>query len=73
MAKQYKNGKCSCWAKVDRELQKHGCKLSTGFSFDGHNYLSVETYRVQAETRRRVVAPKKVYASFCPFCGGKLK
>lgn len=71
MARQYKNGKCSCWKKLDAELEKQeaGTELDITWSFTGRTYLKVATVRVDGKRK----SPVSVIASHCPFCGAKLK
>jgi hypothetical protein len=69
MSRQYKNGRCTCWAKCDKELVKHGTRLATAFSFSGKHFLELGTERTDG---RRKPA-KRIVCSYCPFCGAKLK
>ena len=71
MSRQLKNGKCSCWAEVNKQLDKQGTnsELSQSFTFTGHHYLQVRTEN-KVKSRK---SPKTVLASYCPFCGEKLK
>lgn len=71
MSRQFKNGKCSCWNDVDKQLDKAGAnaRLALSFSLNGHHYLQVKTENVNTSRK----APKTVIASYCPFCGTKLK
>ena len=69
MSKQFKNGTCSCWEQCNRELAKHNARLSGSFSLSGHDYLNVATENI-VKSRNR---PKTVVASYCPFCGKKLR
>lgn len=50
-SRQFKNGKCSCWDKVEKKLKEEGCRLDYGFSFTGHPYLKVSTERVDGKRR----------------------
>lgn len=71
VSRQLKNGKCTCWAKVDKELDKQGTtsELAQSFTFTGHHYLQVKT-----ENKNKLrKSPTTVFASYCPFCGKKLK
>ena len=70
MSRQLKNGKCSCWAKVNKELGKHETALTYAWGMGGTTYLEVATH-YDGEKNRGIA--KKMFASFCPFCGGKLK
>lgn len=70
MSKQYKNGKCSCWRKIDKELSKYNTTLSYVYHFDGGVSLLVATHKTSdAKPGNRA---RSVLASYCPFCGGKL-
>lgn len=68
--KQYKDGRCSCWRKVNKELDRVNAMLLLTFGLDrlSHHYIGIAT--VDAKTLKPS-AP--VLALFCPFCGGKLK
>ena len=70
MSRQFKNGSCSCWKDVDKQLSKQetGSELDLFFTFSGRVYVKVATYRT--DNKRK--PPKTVLASFCPFCGKKL-
>ncbi len=71
MSRQFKNGKCSCWDQVNKKLDEAGAnaELVQSFSFTGHHYLQVKTDNKNKSRK----APKTVLASYCPFCGKKLK
>ena len=69
MSKQYKNGKCSCWKAVEKKLATYGTGLTTSFTFDGYTYLNIQTCKLDMSPG----LPKSIFASYCPFCGGKLK
>ena len=69
MSRQFKNGTCSCWKQVDERLSKEGTALVKALTFHGHQYLELWTERI--DTKRK--PPHRVVASFCPFCGSKLK
>ena len=69
MSKQLKNGKCSCWKPIDNELEKNGCGIDYSWDFSGKTYIKVATHRT--DNKRK--PPMSLYASFCPFCGEKLK
>jgi len=70
MSRQFNNGTCSCWKKLGKELEKHNTQLVTDFSFRGHRYLNVSVAKVDSKKR---LPAKRVFASFCPFCGEHLK
>ena len=71
MSKQQKNGKCSCWASVNRRLKSSETELSLSFTWTNptHYYLQVATERTDGNNRKK---KKTVLASYCPFCGKKL-
>lgn len=69
MSRQMKNGKCSCWKTIDKKLSEHNTRLSQSFTFTGHLYLNVGTENIEKSRK----SPKTVIASYCPFCGEKLK
>jgi len=69
MSRQFKDGRCSCWKQVNDELEKHGTLLATSFTLSGHEFLNIETERTDGKRK----PPKRIVASFCPFCGQKLK
>lgn len=69
MSKQAKNGRCSCWDQVNKSLEETGDELTKWFSFSGHHYLEIATSKI-VKSRKK---PKRVFASFCPMCGAKLK
>ena len=69
MARQYKNGRCSCWKQVNEQLSNHNTALDELFTLTGHHYLKVATHRCDKKKK----PPKSVIASHCPFCGEKLK
>ena len=71
MSRQTKNGQCSCWKDVDKQLEaaNANARLVQSFTFTGHHYLQVKTENLNKSRK----APKTVIASYCPFCGKKLK
>lgn len=70
MSRQYNDGRCSCWKRVDKLLgERDGAKLSITFTLTGHHYLQVKTEKISKSRK----APKLILASYCPFCGEKLK
>lgn len=69
MSRQYKDGSCSCWKSVNKTLEELGGRLSERFSLSGHRYLSIETEKINSSNRNKPAA----VASYCPFCGNKLK
>lgn len=69
MSRQFKNGTCSCWRKVNNTLKEHNTQLSQSFTISGHMYLNVATEKIEKSRKQ----PKAIIASFCPFCGQKLK
>lgn len=68
MSRQYKNGKCSCWAKLDKKLEEADCAVDYGFDFSGKTYMAIRTFRTKGRK-----PPVSVFAAYCPFCGEKLK
>ena len=68
MSRQFKNGTCSCWKQVDKLLDKEGTALVKTLTFHGHQYMELLTERID----QRRTQPKRIVASFCPFCGKKL-
>ena len=69
MAKQMKNGKCTCWTQVDARLAKEGSSLSRAFNFSGHEFLELKTIRNDGKRK----PPARIVCSCCPFCGAQLK
>lgn len=69
MPRQYKNGRCSCWKEADRALGEHGTQLRYSYLMTGGVLLNVATEN-KTKSRRK---PKSILASYCPFCGAKLK
>lgn len=69
MSRQFKNGACSCWKQVDEKLSKEGAELAKAVSFTGHLFLELRTERIDDKRK----PPRRIVASFCPFCGKRLK
>jgi hypothetical protein len=69
VSRQFKNGTCSCWKKVDANLGEKGTRLERLFSIGDHQYLAIATERMDGKRS----PPRRIVASFCPFCGSKLK
>ena len=68
MSRQYKNGKCSCWAAIEKKLEETDDAIDYSFSMDGRVYLQISTFRVRGRGR-----PQAIVATYCPVCGEKLK
>jgi hypothetical protein len=69
MSRQFKDGRCSCWKKVNENLDEFGTCLSLAFSMTGHIYLEIGTERSDGQPG----SARSLVASYCPFCGAKLK
>lgn len=69
MSRQFKNGTCSCWKQVDEQLGKEGTALVKAVSFMGQLFLELRTERIDEKRK----PPHRIVATFCPFCGKKLK
>jgi len=69
VSRQFKNGTCSCWKPLQKELGKQGTGLELAFSLTGKFYLQVQTMRTDGKRK----PPVRVVCSHCPFCGAKLK
>lgn len=70
MSRQFKNGKCSCWKKIDKQLREDDSCLDFSWDFSGKTYLNIATHRTDGNRRKTA---KRVLASYCPFCGSKLE
>ncbi len=70
MTRQLKNGSCSCWKTINKQLVEHNTRLSESFTFSGHTYLQIATEKIDSKVRKPT---KLMLASYCPFCGSKLK
>ena len=70
MSRQFKNGKCSCWDRLNKILKGHNAELDISFNFIGEHFLNITTNKINSRLKGN---KKRVFASFCPFCGCKLK
>lgn len=68
---QLPDGSCSCWQLVQEHLKKSDGELDFTFDLSGHCYLPIRTKRKDGSRSRKPV--QTVVASYCPFCGCKLK
>ena len=71
MSKQHKNGSCSCWDQVDQTLAEQNTRIGRSFGgLTGRHYIMIVSEKVDTKKRGK---PRSIMASFCPFCGKKLK
>lgn len=62
---------CNCQAEMDKQLVKHNTALDYTISLNrGYIGVNISTVKVDSSKRGK---PRKVVASFCPFCGIRYK
>lgn len=60
---------CKCIEKVDKALKEQNTRLVVAIFLDGSPERAIiEVEKIDSKNRTR---PKRMIASFCPFCGKK--
>lgn len=64
--------KHDCILRIDEQLTAHNTRIAQAIDFSGENreLIQVATVKADASVRKKPVA---MFATFCPFCGAKLK
>lgn len=61
-----------CFKRLDEQLKQYNTKIAQAYSFDNPERELIQVATVKADSNVRV-KPRALYATFCPFCGVKLK